>query len=227
MYLIMEVLMIISVGGLIGAMQAGLTEWEIVLKSAASLFFVLEGFLGYRKAKGNRKVSFYILFALIASLGGDVFLALDTNKGILFILGVVSFAAAHVMFSIAFSKMSKIRKSDFVVAGVILGVLLVIMSIGTFDFQGLFPVVVAYAAIISFMVAKALSLWKCRKGKERVVGLMIAGGVFFLISDGILLFWMFGIGVPRIAQYANWIMYYLGQLFQARALNQNWEEDIR
>lgn len=226
MYLILEVLMIISVGGLIGAMQAGFTEWEIVWKSAASLFFVLEGFLGYRKCRGNKKVAFYIFLALICSMGGDVFLALDTDKGILFILGVVSFAAAHVMFSIAFSKMSKIRTSDFVVTGLILAVLLVITAIGNFDFQGLFPVIIAYAAIISFMVAKALSLWRCRQGKERIAGLMMAGGVFFLISDVILLFWMFGIGVPQTAQYANWVLYYLGQLLQARALNQNWEEEV-
>ncbi len=219
MYLIAEVLMIISVGGLIGARQAGLVEWEIIFKSAASLFFVMEGFLGYLKAKKNRKVYLYIFLALIFSMGGDVFLALDTNKGIMFISGVASFAIAHIMFIIAFSKMSKIRKADFAVAGVIIAVLLTIMYVGTFNFKGLLPVIIAYVIIISFMVSKALSLWRCRKGKECVVGLMMAGGVFFLISDLILLFVMFGTGVPKIAQSVNLIVYYLGQLFQARALN--------
>ena len=220
MYLIMEALMLISLGGMIAVFESGLSEWVIILKSAASLFFVLAGLCGYRKSKGNRKVSLYILLALCCSMAGDVFLALDTEKGIMFILGVASFAAAHVMFSIAFCKMCKIRKRDFAVTGMILGVLLVIMCVGTFDFQGLFPVVIGYAAVISFMVAKALSLWQCRQGKERAVGLMMAGGVAFLVSDMLLFFWMFGVGIPKEMQSANWIMYYMEQMFQAHALNE-------
>lgn len=225
MYLIIEALMLISLGGLIAVFECGLNEWVIILKSVASLFFVLAGFCGFRKAKENRNISLYILLALCCSMAGDVFLALDHGNGIMFVIGGISFAVAHVMFSIAFCKMSKIRKSDFVVAGIIFGILNVIMCVGNLDFQNLLLLVIGYAAVISFMVAKALSLWRCRQGRERVVGLMIAGGVFFLISDVLLIFWMFGKGIPKEMQSANWIMYYLAQMFQAHALNEKWEKE--
>lgn len=219
MYLIFEVLMLVSMGGLVFVFQNNLDGWVVVFKSFASLFFVLAGMCGYIKSKQNKKFSQNMMAALVCSMAGDVFLALDKNEGILFVLGVASFALAHIMFSISFCRESAVRKLDFVGMFFLFAVETLILSLGNFEFQGLFPILVVYAAIISFMVIKALSLWKCRDGKERTVYLIMAGSVLFLLSDNVLLFWLFGIGTPKEVQVVNWLLYYLAQGCLSASLN--------
>lgn len=211
MYLIFEVLMLISLGGLVFVFQNDLGGWTILLKSLASLFFVLAGICGYIKNKENKKVSQTMMIALVFSMAGDILLALDKNEGVLFILGVVSFALAHIMFSISYCRVSAVKKTDFIGMFLVFGAEMLILCLGNFDFQGLFPVLTAYAFIISFMVVKALSLWNQRQGRERAVYLIMIGGVFFLLSDVLLLFWLFGIGTPKEVQSVNWIFYYFAQ----------------
>jgi len=205
---------------LIAAFQNYLSVWTVIFKSAASLFFVLVGVCGYRSKKENKKFSGFMLTAFICSAVGDVLLALDKNEGILFILGVVSFAAAHIMFSVAFCRISVFRKRDVLFSVLVFAGLMLLLFLGDFEFQGLLPVLIAYAAVISVMMTKALSLWYCRKGKERFVYLIMIGGVLFLASDILLLYWLFGAGaLPKEIQSINWVFYYIAQGCLALSLN--------
>lgn len=219
---ILEGLMLISLGGLIVAFQNDLVLWPILLKAAASAFFVLAGIYGVCRKKGSRKVSGMMLGALLCSFVGDVLLALDKEEGILFVLGVVSFAAAHILFSLAFCSISGVRKMDVIAAVLVFAGLMPMLFVGNFDFQGLLPVLIGYAVIISFMMVKALSLWRCRQGRKRFVCLVMMGGVLFLASDILLLFWLFGIGVPKEVQSINWILYYLAQGCLSSSLNEEY-----
>lgn len=221
MYLIFEALMLISMGGLIVVFQKDLTGWAIILKSLSSLFFVLAGICGYIKSRQDKKISQPMIAALVCSMAGDIFLALDKEQGILFILGVVSFALAHVMFSVSFCRISAVRKTDFAAMFLLFGAEMLILCVGNFDFQGLFPVLAVYAAIISFMVIKSLSLWRCRHGMEKKVYLIMPGGVLFLLSDVLLLFWLFGVGIPKEVQSVNWLLYYLAQGCLSASLSEN------
>ena len=220
MFIIFEIFMFASLCGLIFAFQNDYATLTIVLKTVASLFFVLTGLCGYIKSKANRRFTRLMLIALICSMAGDVFLALEKNQGILFVLGVASFAAAHVLYSVSFCIACQVRKKDIVAAAILFAGCTALLCVGTFDFQGLFPVLLGYAAVISFMTVKALSLYNCRKGQERAVWLTMAGGVLFFVSDLVLLFWLFGIGVPKEVQSVNWVLYYLAQGCIAAALNQ-------
>ncbi len=221
MYLIAEGLLFISMAALIAVFQNVLSVWTVILKATASLFFVLAGACGYRSINENKKFFKLMLTAFICSAVGDVLLALDTNEGILFVLGVVSFAAAHIMFSISFSRISAIRKRDVLVSVLVFAGLLLILFLGDLEFQGLLPVLIGYAAVISVMMTKALSLWYCRQGKERFVYLIMVGGVLFLVSDILLLFWLFGAGeVPKEIQSANWFCYYAAQGCLSLSLNE-------
>lgn len=211
MYLIFEVLMLLSLGGLVAVFQNDLAGWTVLLKSLASIFFVLAGLCGYIKNKQNKKISQTMMIALVCSMAGDIFLALDKNEGILFILGVASFALAHVMFSVSFCRVSAVKKADFAGMFLVFGAEMLVLHLGDFDFQGLFPVLAVYAFIISFMVVKALSLWRRRQGSEKTAYLIMTGSVLFLLSDVLLLFWLFGIGIPKEIQSVNWILYYLAQ----------------
>ncbi len=209
-YLIFELLMIAAMIGLNIAFLSDHAIETILLKSTASLFFVLAGLCGYIKNRENRDFSKLMLIGFICCMIGDIFLALDSS-GILFVLGVASFAGAHILYSIAFCKVSPIKKADFPAMAVLLTGLILILCIGNFNFKGLFPVLIIYTVIISFMVIKALSLRRCRNGEIAGRQFLMTGAVLFLLSDTVLLFWLFGIGMPKEIQSICWVLYYTAQ----------------
>lgn len=220
--LIFEGLMFLSTVGLIMAFHYHLAAGAILLKALASLFFVLTGVCGYKKdqdSEGRRLFSKPVLIALLCSMAGDVLLALDQTQGILFVLGVAGFAGAHVMFSLAFCRVCAIKKADLAGTFVLFVLVILLLTLGNFDFHGLLPVLTGYGAIISFMTVKALSFWRCRYGQKKVSALIMPGGVLFLLSDLLLLFWMFGIGMPEQVQWVNWILYYAAQGCLAASLS--------
>lgn len=219
MYLIFEFLMLLALTGLIAVFDKDLANWIIILKTAASLCFVLTGICGYLQKKSNGQFSKTMLTAFFCSMVGDILLALDQNQGIFFILGVVSFAFAHILFSFAFCRLSPITKKDYAVTAVVFVCLLLLLFLGNFNFQGLLPVLIGYAAIISFMMVKSLSLFNCKKIKNSAAVLILSGGVLFLLSDIVLLFWLFGIGIPKEVQSVNWVLYYLAEGCLAASLS--------
>jgi hypothetical protein len=64
------------------------------------------------------------------------------------------------------------------------------------------------------MTVKALSFWKCRQGQKKVAALVMCGGVLFLFSDIVLLFWLF-----KGVQSVNGILYYVAQGCLAASLS--------
>ncbi len=218
-YLIFELFMIVSVIGLNVAFLNDYTTETILLKSTASLFFVLAGFYGYIRCKYNRAFFSPILIAVICCMAGDVFLAFDSD-GILFVFGITSFATAHILFSAAFCKISPVKKVDVVGTFVLLIAFLVLLCFCNLEFKGLFPIVILYAAIIAFMAIKAISLWPYRNYHESGIKLLVFGGVLFLVSDIVLLFWLFGINPAKEIQSLNWLLYYSSQFCTTAALNE-------
>lgn len=217
-YLGFELLMIAAVIGLNIAFLNDYAVETILLKAIASLFFVLAGFCGYIRRKENRAFSRPMLIAVICCMAGDVFLALD-SEGLLFVLGVSSFAAAHTLFTVSFCQIAPVQKADIGAAILLLIGFLLFLCFFTLDFKGLFPLVIVYAAIIAFMAIKALSLWSFRRNHVSGIKLLILGGVLFLISDLVLLFWLFGIDPAKEVQSVNWVLYYSSQLCTTAALN--------
>lgn len=220
MYIFFEVCMFVSLCGLIYVFQNDYSIWPIALKTSASLFFVLTGLCGCIKNKGNRRFARLVLIALICSMAGDVCLAIEKNQGMIFVLGVACFAIAHVFYSVSFCSVCRVCKKDIIAVVILFAGGVVLLCVGNFDFQGLLPVLLGYAAVVSFMMIKALSLYRSREGRQRAVWLIMVGGVLFYLSDMVLLFWLFGIGVPKEVQSINWVLYYLAQGCIAASLNQ-------
>lgn len=219
MYLIFEIFSAFSCFGLIAAFYGGYAVTAVVMKSAASVCFLIAGAFGYSKHCENKGLAVKMLAAFFLSAVGDVLLALDNEEGILFVIGVASFAAAHVMFLMVFCGISPIRRIDvFATAAVFLG-LLALLLFGDFSYHGLLPVLIGYTVIVSFMMIKALSIWRSREGREKAAYLIMAGGVFFLLSDVLLLFCLFGEGTPKAVQAANWLIYYGAQICLTSAFN--------
>ena len=228
MYLIFLGAMLTALFGLITEIHFDLFVWTVLLKALTSLFFVLAGLAGYIKNPDRRFFSGPVLAAFLCSMAGDILLAIDRTQGILFVLGVVSFAGAHILFSISFCRICAVKKTDVICTIAVYFVLLSLLLTGDFDFQGLLPVLLGYAVVISFMAAKALSFWRCRNAWGRVSVLVMSGGILFMLSDVVLLFWLFGKGMPRQLQSVNWLIYYLAQGCLSASLsvsvNKNCEE---
>lgn len=220
MFILFEVGIFISLCGLIYAFQNDYTTLTIVLKATASLFFVLTGLCGCLKNKENRRFTRLVFIALIFAMAGDVCLAIEKNQGMIFVLGVACFAVAHVFYSVAFCSVSRVTKKDLIAVAVLFAGSVALLCVGNFDFQGLLPVLVGYAAVVSFMAVKAVSLYRCREKNKRAAWLIMIGGVLFMASDMVLLFWLFGIGVPKEVQSFNWVLYYLAQGCIAAAMNE-------
>ena len=212
--------MCICVCGLIAAFHLGGNAPSVALKTLASTCFFVLSLFHYKKMEQNLMAARFMIVAFFCSLCGDVLLALDRNNGMMFVSGVASFAAAHILFSVAFCKMKRFANTDAVTASALFIITLAILIFGgKFDYQGLFAVLVAYAAIISFMVANALSLRKSTMISKNAAKLIAVGAVLFLISDIILLYWLFGINMPPIVQSANWVFYYAAQACLAYSMS--------
>lgn len=194
----------------------------LVFKTISSLLFILTGFFSAKFQRKN-KFSWYtrfILIGLLFSLGGDFFLALDTNKGIFFIIGVISFALAHISYMAGFFQYDKLEKLNVIWSIIIFTPLFLLMTFsGLFRFDGLYPIVIFYAVLLSCMVANSFSLWKYRHHHKRVVYMTLAGTLMFLISDYILLFSFFMPSFPAGPGLVfNNSIYYIGQGILALSL---------
>ena len=203
--------MILSLGGLISTVFMDLIVAQRVLKITTSILFILIGLASYKKGKGDKTFFVFILLGLIFSMFGDTFLVFNTNDGIIFKLGVASFAIGHIMYSIGFSKCNKGKIKDYIIFALIAAGLIILMVFDDFDFKGMFGIVVVYALIISFMVSKAISLIRIYSENKKSVIMLIIGAVAFLISDIILLYFIFYTTTYPILRVINWIIYYIGQ----------------
>lgn len=125
-----------------------------------------------------------MLLALLFSLGGDVSLMFDGEKT--FLLGLVSFLIAHIIYSLAFVAITPMAMSDLFPA-----ILLLVIAAAVYVFllPGLgsmkIPVLV-YSLIIIFMLSRALAL--LLRGQIDLVPalLVLVGSTLFYISDMIL-----------------------------------------
>ncbi|HAR86214.1 MAG TPA: hypothetical protein DCR69_10830 [Clostridium sp.] len=112
-----------------------------IVKTITSLLFIAICVSSYKILYFNTQYFIFILFALITSLIGDVFLAFNTNEddevSKMFVYGLISFSIAHIFFSLAFATLTPV-----LIWHVLLFILISIISIlflnliKGFDFKG-------------------------------------------------------------------------------------------
>ncbi len=186
------------------------------VKTITSLLFIAICVSSYKILYFNTQYFIFILFALITSLIGDVFLAFNTNKddevSKMFVYGLISFSIAHIFFSLAFATLTPV-----LIWHVLLFILISIISIlflnliKGFDFKGAYKLVVTYSIIISFMVTRALSLTPLIHENFLSTILIIIGACLFFLSDLILCFIYFHKKSPSYMTALNLLCYYVGQ----------------
>ncbi|NLK94890.1 MAG: lysoplasmalogenase [Clostridiales bacterium] len=194
---------------------------KTIVKGGCSLCFLLCGYFSYKKCTiTNKKYSTSILLGLFFGMLADIFISLNFDYA--FHLGAATFAIGHFFFIKAFVSYSSINKKDIIITTVLLAFFIFLISIyDNFNFNGLFPIVFIYDLVISFMLAKALSLLKFRKKNKTLFTFIPLGALLFYISDYILLFIYFAGFSPTLGTVLNLSIYYTGQAIIALSLYRN------
>jgi uncharacterized membrane protein YhhN len=134
--------------------------------------------------KENRRMNILIFSALIFSWAGDITLEFTTNNGNLFILGLLFFLCAHIMYLLVFvttpGNNSILSTRKYLIVPVLLyGAALVV-----FLFNDLGPMkipVILYAVVILLMLTAAIN--RIEKVNRKSYLLILAGAMLFVISD--------------------------------------------
>lgn len=127
-----------------------------------------------------------MLFALFFSFLGDVFLLFDAVSGLYFILGLLSFLTAHILYCFVFlKKWNKINQSNFSWVTILLlvygGILFYILK----DYLG--ELIIPVAIYVLGILSMAITAYR-RKGSVNTTSfsLVFLGALFFVLSDSIL-----------------------------------------
>jgi len=191
----------------------------VILKGSAALLFVLVGFLGYREI-GGTALSRLILYGLILGALGDILLnvryLVGKREQFFFVAGTASFFAGHVMYLIALmtvcDNVVPVIIADVIVTAVIICIMLkkIIASTSMKILGGVYIIAVVLMACTA--VGNAVSI----QNPGRIM--YAVGGVFFLISDLILIFNTFGKNRQMSWSAVCLTLYYIGQMLIALAL---------
>ncbi len=141
-----------------------------------------------------------LLIALVFSWIGDVILLFTELGEIYFILGLVSFLTAHIIYCVLFNKQNRIRKKQnkpfFIFGSVLIAIYLIGMVSFLMPHLGELQIPVSvYASVISIMLLFAFNgflVWE-KPGNA----LVFLGALLFVISDSILAVNKFYAPIPK------------------------------
>ena len=148
--------------------------------------------------------AFLIIFGLLFSLIGDIFLMLKSDK---FMQGLVSFLIAHIFYIVAFLDSAKIDLNLYAIIPIALigiGYLAVLLpKTGKLKI----PVLV-YALVLQAMVITADMFYQTALTTNSLM--VLIGAIWFMLSDSILAFARF-VKTFKFAQVAVLSTYYIAQ----------------
>lgn len=203
--------LLVTVPLLVRAALRGDQRQVYVLKPLSTLLVIAVALLSLLTPAAQPAFTLWIAAGLVLSLGGDVALMFETNRA--FLVGLVLFLLAHVVYSITFTVPNGFHPADIATGAVLLGVAVAIylyLRPGLGSMQG--PVI-AYTLIICFMVNRAISAFFGDAFTTTQAWLLTLGAVFFMLSDIVLAVNRFR--RPMEKRRLSLFAYYLGQLLIA------------
>ncbi len=180
-------------------------------KPLSTLLVILVALLSFTTPGVQPAYTAWIMLGLVLSLGGDV--ALMFRSGRAFLVGLVFFLLAHVLYAVAFTLPNGFHPQDLAVALVLLAVGVAVylyLKPGLGSMQG--PVIL-YILIICFMVNRAASTFFGDAFTTTQAWLIALGAILFWLSDLILAINRFRCPLKLEAQ--GLYLYYGGQLLIA------------
>ena len=203
--------LLVTVPLLVRAALRGDQRQVYLLKPLSTLLVIAVALLSLLTPHAQPAFTLWIAAGLILSLGGDVALMFETNRA--FLVGLVLFLLAHVVYSITFTVPNGFHPADIATGAVLLVVAVAIylyLRPGLGRMQGS---VIAYTLIICFMVNRAISAFFGDAFTITQAWLLSLGAVFFMLSDIVLAVNRFR--RPMEKHRLSLFAYYLGQLLIA------------
>ena len=150
---------------------------------------IITTLIGYFDSQLNsitKGLAKWVLFALLFSLLGDVFLMFQEKKSIFFLLGLSAFLLAHIFYIIFFHKVrvkENVKSNPWLLVVVVIYYAALISLLSPYLADMKIPVLV-YGIVISFMFMLAMHMLFI---KNKIAGKwMMSGALFFVLSDSIL-----------------------------------------
>lgn len=177
-------LFIIVLAGDIIGVQLDNTLLQTVFKPL--IIPVLIGYFDSQLKSIATGIAKWVLFALLFSLAGDVFLMFQAKKEIFFLLGLASFLIAHIFFIVFFHHVrirENVKSNLWLLVIVVVYYAALISWLSPFLGEMKLPVRI-YGIIISIMFMLAMHMLSI---KNKIAGRwMMWGALLFVISDSVL-----------------------------------------
>lgn len=197
---------------LIRAEFAGIRRQIYILKPACTLLVIAVAVLMAKGPAGTEPAyTRGVLIALILSLIGDIALMFTTRRA--FMLGLVVFLAAQVVYGITLTVFSPLQGVDVLSAAVLA---VPAVAFYWFVFSSLGPMktpVLLYVLVISFMMNRAVAAFFSDAFASAQAVVIFTGAFLFYVSDLILAVCRFKI--QWCYQRISLAFYYAGQLLLA------------
>ena len=182
-----------------------------LFKPVSTLLVIAVALLSLLQPDARPAFTLWITLGLVLSLGGDVALMFHTNRW--FLIGLVLFLLAHVVYALALTLFNGWHPQDLVSAAVLLLVAILVylyLRPGLGSMQG--PVIF-YILIICLMVNRAISTFFGDTFNTTQAWLLSVGASLFWLSDLVLAVNRFR--RPFRANRLSLFLYYGGQLLIA------------
>lgn len=203
--------LIVTVPLLVRAALKGNQGQVYLLKPLSTLLVIAVALLSLLVPAAQPAFTLWIAAGLVLSLGGDVALMFESNRA--FLIGLVLFLLAHVVYSIAFTMPNGFHAADIVTGAVMLAIgaaIYLYLRPGLGSMNG--PVIL-YMLIICFMASRALSTFFGDAFTTTQAWLLSLGAIFFVFSDIVLAVNRFRGPLKR--HRLSLFAYYSGQLLIA------------
>ena len=179
-----------------------------VLKPLSTLLVIAVSLLSLFSPRAQADFTCWITVGLALSLCGDVALMFKSRQA--FLIGLVLFLLAHVVYSIVFTVPNGFHVADIIAGAVLLGVGAAIFFYLRPGLGSMKVPVILYILIICFMVSRAISTFFGDVFTTTQAWLISLGAVSFMISDIVLAVNRFHHSMK--AHRLSLFPYYLGQL---------------
>ena len=211
MHLIPIPFLAITVTVLVWAEFRGNRRLVYLVKPASTVLVIAVALLALLAPDAELPFTLWVVAGLILSLGGDVALMLRTDRA--FLIGLVLFLLAHIVYAIGFTLPNGFHAQDLVSGGVLLAVAVAVYAYLRPGLGRMQIPVIFYIAVICIMVNRAISTFYGNAFTTTQAWLLTLGATLFWLSDLVLAVNRFR--HPFEANRLSLFLYYGGQLLIA------------
>jgi uncharacterized membrane protein YhhN len=203
--------LVVTVSVLVWAEFRGNRRLVYLVKPASTLLVIAVALLTLLTPEADLPFTLWVVAGLVLSLGGDVALMLRTDRA--FLVGLVLFLLAHVVYAIGFTLPNGFHPQDLVWAAVLLAVAAAVYAYLRPGLGRMQIPVIFYIVVICTMVNRAISTFYGTAFTTTQAWLLTLGATLFWLSDLVLAVNRFR--HPFEANRLSLFLYFGGQLLIA------------